>query len=69
MESFAHRDSRIKIVDVRNNEAFWGKKKYALTLGIKSAKNDLLIFTDADCRPAGKHWLNKWLASFSIPKR
>lgn len=36
MESFAHRDSRIKIVDVRNNEAFWGKKKYALTLGIKS---------------------------------
>lgn len=65
MESFAHRDSRIKIVDVRNNEAFWGKKKYALTLGIKSAKNDLLIFTDADCRPAGKHWLKQMVGSFS----
>lgn len=64
MESFAHRDSRIKIVDVRNNEAFWGKK-YALTLGIKSAKNDLLIFTDADCRPAGKHWLKQMVGSFS----
>ena len=38
MEYFAARDSRIKIVDVENNEAFWGSKKYAMTLGIKKAK-------------------------------
>jgi hypothetical protein len=28
---------------VRNNEAFWGNKKYALTLGIKAAKKRIFI--------------------------
>jgi glycosyltransferase involved in cell wall biosynthesis len=41
----------IRLVKVRNNEAFWGNKKYALTLGIKAAKNEYLLFTDADCYP------------------
>ena len=52
MESFAENDSRIQIVNVKNNEAFWANKKYALTLGIKRAKNTRLVFTDADCYPA-----------------
>jgi hypothetical protein len=26
-----------------------GNKKYALTLGIKAATKDYLLFTDADC--------------------
>ena len=54
MESFAEQDSRIKIVDVKNNEAFWGSKKYALTLGIKRARNEHFIFSDADCLPASE---------------
>jgi hypothetical protein len=29
------------LVKVRNNEAFWGNKKYALTLGIKAAKTNI----------------------------
>ncbi len=32
-------------------------KKFAITLGIKGAGNDLLIFTDADCRPVSTSWL------------
>ena len=37
MESFASKHSNIKLVNVKNVEAFWGNKKYALTLGIKVA--------------------------------
>ena len=40
MESFLF-DPRVKLVNVENNEAFWGKKKYALTLGIKKASSSL----------------------------
>ena len=47
MEQFASKYDNIKIVDVKNNEAFWANKKYALTLGIKVAKYDYLLFTDA----------------------
>lgn len=58
MESFKDQDCRIKIVNVIPNESFWGNKKYALTLGIKKAKNDKLLFIDADCQPFSNEWIN-----------
>lgn len=57
MEAFAKAHSNIQISDVKANEAFWGSKKYALTLGIKRAKYQHFVFTDADCIPAGSNWL------------
>lgn len=68
IEKFKEKDSRIKIVNVENNEAFWGNKKYALTLGIKAAKYEHLLFTDADCIPASKHWIQKMSAQFTETK-
>ncbi len=69
MESFAANDTRIQVVDVKNNEAFWANKKYALTLGIKRAKNTRLIFTDADCYPASNEWLATMASKFSDKKQ
>jgi glycosyltransferase involved in cell wall biosynthesis len=69
MEHFAKEDARIQIVNVENNEAFWGNKKYAITFGIKKAKNKILIFTDADCRPASTKWLEKMTSNFSQEKQ
>jgi hypothetical protein len=37
----------------------FGNKKYALTLGIKAAKNEYLLFTDADCYPNSKDGLQR----------
>jgi glycosyltransferase involved in cell wall biosynthesis len=65
MEDFEKEDDRIQIVNVKNNEAFWGNKKYALTLGIKKAKNNRLLFTDANCRPASHLWLKTMASNFS----
>jgi glycosyltransferase involved in cell wall biosynthesis len=53
----------VSMVDVVNNETFWANKKYALTLGIKKAKNEHFVFIDADCRPAS----NSWLSLISAP--
>lgn len=69
METFASQDPRITVVDVVNNEAFWGNKKYALTLGIKKAKNLRMIFTDADCAPASQEWLSEMASCFSEEKQ
>lgn len=68
MESFQEADSRIKIVNVQNNEAFWGKKKYALTLGIKKAGNKHLLFTDADCTPQTPFWIGHMVSEFREEK-
>ncbi len=65
MESFAEEYDNIKIVNVKNVEAFWGNKKYALTLGIKAAKNENLLFTDADCKPVSNQWIKTMSAHFS----
>ncbi|GGD87587.1 glycosyltransferase [Planktosalinus lacus] len=69
IEEFAATDERIKIVDVKNNEAFWANKKYALTLGIKKAKNNYLLFTDADCKPASNSWIQHMANHFSSEKQ
>ena len=62
MEHFAEKDPRVKLVNVKNNEAFWGNKKYALTLGLKKAVNQRLLFTDADCKPTSNQWIRKMTA-------
>ena len=69
MKSFTNKDPRISIVNVENNEAFWGSKKYALTLGIKAAKNKRMLFTDADCRPSSRQWMTKMASNFSKQKQ
>ncbi|QAA80288.1 glycosyltransferase [Aequorivita sp. H23M31] len=69
MEGFAKNDPRIQIVNVKNNEAFWGNKKYALTLGIKRAKNRRMVFTDADCYPASQNWLEAMSSHFTEEKQ
>lgn len=64
IENFAKLHSNIKIVDVKNTEAFWANKKYALTLGIKASKNEHLLFTDADCKPVSEYWIKEMCSHF-----
>lgn len=40
-------------------------KKLGLTLGIKAAKHDLLLFTDADCMPEDKTWIERMMRNFT----
>lgn len=67
-EEFEKLHSNIKLVKVENNEAFWGNKKYALTLGIKAAKHEYLLFTDADCLPSSKDWIANMSSQFTVEK-
>ena len=67
-EAFEKQYSNIKLVKVENNEAFWGNKKFALTLGIKAASNEYLLFTDADCYPKSKDWIKEMSAQFTKEK-
>ena len=67
MESYAEKYAgKTKLVNVAmsNNNRFIGNKKYALTLGIKAAKYNHLLFTDADCKPVSKNWIHSMSQSF-----
>lgn len=65
MERFKASHNNVKIVNVKNIEAFWGNKKYALTLGIKAATHNHLLFTDADCQPVSNQWITEMSSCFS----
>ncbi len=69
MESFKEIHSNIKIVNVRNNETFWGNKKYPLTLGIKASSHNHLLFIDADCKPVSNEWILNMSSNFSNSKK
>jgi glycosyltransferase involved in cell wall biosynthesis len=39
-------------------------KKLALTIGLKAARHGWVLLTDADCKPAGTHWLDSMQRNF-----
>lgn len=55
----------LKIVEIPHNYNFFSGKKFPLSIGIKSAKKELILLTDADCRPASSQWLMLMQQSFS----
>ena len=68
MEIYSNKYHNISVVNVEQNETFWGNKKYALTLGIKAAKYDYLLLTDADCKPLSRYWIKQMSAYFEDKK-
>ncbi len=61
---FMTKYSNLRTTYVPGNAKFIDSKKFALTLGIKAATNDILIFTDADCAPASNNWLCNIVRNF-----
>lgn len=43
-------------------------KKFPLSMGIMSAKTELLLMTDADCMPASEFWMQKMQSAFTDTK-
>jgi len=54
----------LKVVNVTQSVTFFRSKKFPLSVGIKSAKHELLLLTDADCRPASNQWIRQMQTGF-----
>lgn len=54
-----NRYPHLKVSTIQKDPGFAHTKKLAMLIGIKAAKNDLLVFTDADCQPVSKLWLRE----------
>jgi biofilm PGA synthesis N-glycosyltransferase PgaC len=67
LDEFKKTYPKLKIVTINEHERFKTGKKFALTLGIKAAKNEHLLFTDADCHPASQNWIARMANNFAGP--
>ncbi len=54
----------LRLTFVPHGAQLRSSKKLALTLGIKAAQYDYILLTDADCRPASKHWITDIMMGF-----
>ena len=59
---------RLKAVHINQSLNFFHGKKFPLSIGIKEARYEYLLLTDADCRPKSDQWLNRMQAGFSQDK-
>ena len=62
LEEMMEKYPRLRSVTVKYTPGHVTSKKFALTLGIKVAKNDVILLTDGDCIPASDQWIRKMTA-------
>lgn len=53
----AQKEPRLKRTKTGTGNPMMAGKKFALTLGLKAAANEIVVLTDADCYPATDQWL------------
>lgn len=68
LEDFKRKYNHLSIVEIKEHIRLKNSKKFALTLGIKAAKHELLIMTDADCQPQSKNWLKEIAGAYTQGK-
>lgn len=61
MQQYSH----LRTTNITIDPKFTHGKKLALTIGIKAARHDWLLLTDADCKPESPHWLAAMASNFN----
>lgn len=65
IDEFAKVFPNLKKVNIKEDEYYKHGKKFAMLVGIKAAKHNRMLFTDADCYPASNNWLREMVSGFS----
>jgi len=65
LEEFQKSFKQLQIVELKQEARFIPGKKYPLSIGIKSAKYEIILLTDADCVPASEFWIQKMQETFT----
>ena len=68
LQSWQVKYSHLRVINLSSENARIRGKKFAISLGIKGAKHENLVFTDADCRPKSKYWLQQMNSGFASGK-
>ncbi len=57
LKDLERHEPRVRPVQLKQHLNFFNGKKFPLSMGIKSAKNDLIVLTDCNCMPVNDQWL------------
>lgn len=57
LRAWKERYEHLRVIELTRDNVNMRGKKFAISIGIKGAKHENLVFTDADCSPKSKNWL------------
>ncbi len=64
LREMAEKHSHLHVITIQDSPLYQHGKKMAVTLGVKGAKHDILLFTDADCTPSSDQWVREMVRGY-----
>ena len=64
LEEYQRSYRQLHIIELKQEAQFIPGKKFPLSVGIKTAKYEIVLLTDADCVPATEFWIEKMQEGF-----
>ena len=58
LEEFQKTFKQLHVIELKQEAKMITGKKFPLSIGIKTAKYEIVLLTDADCVPASENWIN-----------
>jgi len=68
LQWLARQHPHLKVVDISQGIRLYPGKKFALSIGIKEATYEHLVFSDIDCKPASDKWLQYIVSQYKPAK-
>ncbi len=65
LQDLQQKHNHLKVVNIEQDLNFFKGKKFPLSIGIKSAKHDILLLTDADCKPTSDNWITSMVSNYT----
>ena len=65
LDELSKKNQHLVVVDIDDFVTHPPGKKFALTLGVKTAKNEHILLIDADCIPNSKDWVKQMSSNFN----
>ena len=59
LEEYQRTYKQLQVVELKQEAKLIPGKKFPLSIGIKTAKHEIVLLTDADCVPASEFWIDK----------
>ncbi len=58
LEEFKKKFKQLQVIELKQEAKLIPGKKFPLSVGIKTAKYEIVLLTDADCVPASEYWID-----------
>lgn len=65
LEEYQREFKQLQLVELKQEARFIPGKKFPLSVGIKTAKHEIVLLTDADCVPVSEFWIEKMQDGFN----